>query len=72
MKIGIYGGEAFPVYQIWSDGFSEIDVDEETLARWRSVFEEFSAVQQEITEKMEEQGQGHNVWSHGIWDGFRL
>jgi len=72
MKIGIYGGEAFPVYEILSEAASEIDVDEETLARWRITFEAFAAVQQEIIDKMKEQGQGHNVWANGLWNGFNL
>ena len=31
MKISIYGGEAFPVYEIHKEGYTEIDMDKEAL-----------------------------------------
>lgn len=41
MKVSIYGREAFPVYVVHQDGFYDIEIDEETLKRWKNVFEAF-------------------------------
>ena len=71
MKIGVYGGEAFPVYSIHNDGFTEIDVDECILERWKEAFNAFEAVQEEIVSAMEEQGKGDKVWHGGTWSGFK-
>jgi hypothetical protein len=70
MKVGIYGGEGFPIYSVHSDGFTEIEVDVETLKRWKHAFQLFTQVQQEITREMNKQGEGDKIWAGGIWDGF--
>lgn len=63
MKVGIYSGEAFPIYSVHHpDVFSRIDVPVETLIRWKSAFEQFKLIQEEIIEEMKNQGQGNNVW----------
>jgi len=72
MKVGIYGGEAFPVYSVHTNGFAEIEVDEDTLKRWQKVFDSFHEVQCEIVARMKEQGHSDKVWSHNMWYGFCL
>jgi hypothetical protein len=72
MKIGIYGGEAFPVYEIHEEGFTEIEVTEETLKRWQSVCAEFVDMQEEIIECMKAQGHSDEIWSNGIYDPFKI
>lgn len=70
MKIGVYGGEAFPIYEIHEDGFSEIEVDEKTLHRWKLAFDTFEKVQQEIIDKLRDQN--HDTWSQEAWNGFNI
>jgi hypothetical protein len=74
MKISIYGGEAFPIYEVHmsDDDRPNIEIDQETLERWRKVFEEFSKVQQEITQKLREQDKEDYIWYHHHWEGFHL
>lgn len=72
MKIGIYSGEAFPIYEIHYDGFDEIEVDADTLQRWKTAFDQFSAIQKEITEQLRKQGFADNIWFQGIWNGFKI
>lgn len=73
MKVGVYGGEAFPVYEIYKDGFTEIEVPEETLASWQETFDAFQRMQNEIVAIMEKQGFGDRVWSsNGTFNGFHL
>ena len=76
MKVSIYGGEGFPLYEIYpydeTPLFSNIEVDEKTLERWRQAFDNFSKVQKEITEHLENQNQSDKVWANGIWNGFNL
>lgn len=72
MKIGIYGGEAFPVYEIHgADMFDQIEVDDITLAKWKLAFDNFSKVQEEIIARLKEHG--HSTWWDGDpWEGFHL
>lgn len=70
IKVGIYGGEAFPVYSVHSDGFTEIEVDEDILKRWKVIFAAFSLAQDEIICELRKQGKGHKVWSGDFWEGF--
>lgn len=72
MKVGIYGGEAFPIYSVCKDGFSEIEVDEETLARWKHIFQEFEEMQKSIVQTLEEQGHADQIWFDSDWSGFNL
>jgi hypothetical protein len=66
MKISIYGGEAFPVYEvhgIYEDGvYPEIEVSEETLDRWEKAFKSFAAMQEEIIKELEKQEHGDEIW----------
>lgn len=71
MKIGIYGGEGFPIYEIYSNGFSEIEVDDDTFKRWQKVFDQFSSVQEEIKQELKKQGKGDKVWDSD-WCGIHL
>jgi ribosomal protein S16 len=70
MKLGIYGGEAFPVYEVHKEGFDEIEIDEETANRWRQAFAQFSQAQEEIIQELEKQGIGS--WPNGAWYGFHV
>jgi hypothetical protein len=70
MKVGIYGGEAFPVYEVHTDGFAEIEVDEDTLKKWKEVFYKFHEVQCDIVAHMKAQGHADKVWANGMWYGF--
>lgn len=75
MKVYIYGGEAFPVYEVSASDENDkynIEVDAETLKRWRAAFENFSLVQDEIVAQLEKQGKGNQVWAGGTWTGFNL
>lgn len=72
MKISIYGGEAFPIYEIHKDGYTVIEVDKETLERWRQAFEAFSKVQEEIVDALGQQGASDKIWFGGTWDGYKL
>jgi len=77
MKILIYGGEAFPIYEIhrYDDVDSELttlDVDQETISKWKVAFDNFSKVQEEIVQEMEKQGKGDKVWFQRTWEGFHL
>lgn len=72
MKIGIYGGEAFPVYEIYTKGFTEIEVEKGRLERWKHAFDLFETVQQEIVQHLEVQGRADKVWANGNWIGFHV
>jgi hypothetical protein len=76
MKICIMSGEAFPIYEIQSREIGDegiIEVDQETLERWRVAFENFSKAQEEIVEHLETQGFKDQVWSaNGIWYGYHI
>jgi len=48
MKIKIDWDEWYPVYSISDDCGVEVEVSEETLARWRRVDAEFDAAQKEM------------------------
>ena len=73
MKVSIYGGEAFPVYEIHSaDMFDQIEVDEITLEKWKNIFIAFESMQQEIVDKIKEQRKGDQIWPHGIYNGWHL
>ena len=65
MKINIYGGEAFPVYSIQRHheptNYPILEVSTEVLKRWKSAFDTFSTVQEEIVKQLEEQGHGNQV-----------
>ncbi len=64
------GGEAFPVYEIHKDGFQEIEIDEETLKKWKHVFNEFENMQKDIIQALEDHG--HEAWARGAYNGFQL
>jgi len=71
MKVAIYGGEGFPIYSVHSDGFEdeEIDIDEETLKRWKVAFDNFTKIQNEIIKKLNSEDKDY--WScHSAWEGF--
>ena len=77
MKISISDGEGFPIYEVHSeecsDVYSEIEIDEATLERWKNMFNAFENMQQEIIDKLNEQGKGDRVWSnHGTFNGFHM
>ena len=76
MKICIMSGEAFPIYEIQSRLISDegvIEVDQETLEKWKVAFENFSKAQEEIVEHLEKQNQADQVWSaNGIWCGYHI
>lgn len=72
MQVGIYGGEAFPIYSvgtIWND---KIEVDDETLRRWKKAFEDFTTVQEEIVDQLNKQDKEDRVWFGGVWSGFNI
>jgi len=76
MKICIMSGEAFPIYTVQSRLIGDegiIEVDQETLERWKVAFENFSKAQEEIVEHLETQGFKDQVWSaYGIWYGYHI
>jgi hypothetical protein len=60
MKVDIYSGEAYPISSIssvYAAGVlgEEVDVDVEILKRWKSVFDAFTQVQDEITNVLKSQ-----------------
>lgn len=73
IKVDVYGGEAFPVYDISSVGEYArdiIEIDEETFDRWEEAFNNFSAVQEEIVSELEKQEHADRILYGGIWNGF--
>lgn len=50
-KIGLIECERWPTYSITEDSYyPSVEVDDETLARWRAVTEAFDQVQSEMSE----------------------
>lgn len=72
MKVGIYGGEAFPVYTVSSQWSTQIEIDIETVKRWRDAFAAFSKSQEEIILELRKQGHADQVWDGDEWYGFNL
>lgn len=74
MKIHVRDDEAYPVLHI--DEFDSeyhkkgnLEVDENTLHRWRQAFAEFNLVQEEINRKLCQQ---YNYLDDRTWDGDSL
>lgn len=72
MKVGIYGGEAFPIYEVFPDGWAEIDVPAEKVEKWREAFKKFAEAQEEIVAELKRNGKERYVWSNPEWDGFHI
>ena len=71
IKVSIYGGEAFPIYEVHDDErwHGQIEIDRETYERWKKAFLEFQNVQEEIVEAMK--SAGHDNWGtacQDLWD----
>jgi hypothetical protein len=81
MQVEVNGGEAFPVYEVYSaveDGeasgnWPKIEVEVSTLKHWEEVFDEFTKVQQEIIDELNKQGHKEQVWyGHTPYSGFHV
>jgi hypothetical protein len=75
MKISIYGGEAFPVYEVHGiyGVYPEIEVSEEVLDRWEGVFKSFEAMQEEIIKELEKQEHGDKIWAgRCAYNGYKV
>jgi hypothetical protein len=71
MKIGVYSGEAFPIYSVYEEwSGSNIEVDAETFLRWKKVFDDFAAVQEEICDQLRLNDKSEKIWAGGTWSGF--
>ena len=55
MKVKIYGGEAFPTYSVESMLGESVEVDLETLKRWKKVSLDYEQMQKEIIEVLKAQ-----------------
>ena len=62
IKVSIYGGEAFPIYEVSGDEVWDevIEIERETYERWKKAFFEFENAQEEIVEALN--AAGHDNW----------
>jgi hypothetical protein len=76
MKVSIYGREAFPVYEVHESLYDEscypvIEVSDDVLARWKSIFELFETMQKEIIYELKSQGQEDQIWAgSSVYNGW--
>jgi hypothetical protein len=79
VKVDIYTGEAYPINYVYAASVRmfhppAVDVDVETLNRWKFVFDAFTQVQDEITDVLK--SQHPELWGQYIneenesWNGF--